>query len=115
MLGTIPVLPAGASAKALAFLKKTGPSAAAWSESLGSVEPTITARELAPYCAVLAPLVMEKGSPEILLLYPCTIQPPRAACKTRLPDLMKGLPVPNGSSDFQVTVATWVWLKSALP
>src|SRR5260370_39939564 len=98
MLRPIPVLPAGASAKALAFLKKTGPSAAAWSESLGSVEPPITARELAPYCAVLAPLVMEKGSPDILLLYPCMLQPPMAACQNRLPHFMKCLRLPNGSS-----------------
>src|SRR2546421_12889177 len=98
MLRPMPVAPAGARVKLLAFLKKTRPSAAACSESLGIVEPTMTARELAPNCAVFAPLEMENGSPHIQLLYPCTLQPPSTASTMRLADFISGLPLPNGSS-----------------
>jgi hypothetical protein len=113
MLRPIPVLPAGANAKALAFLKKTGLSVPAWSVSLGSVEPAMTARELAPYCAVFAPLEMENGSPDMKLLYPCSSLPAQPApCGSPISSM-----VCLAERQFvnQVTMATWVWSKSARP
>src|SRR5260370_38340027 len=101
MFRPIPVLPGAAAAKALAFLKNTGPSAPGCSVSLGSVDPTTTARELVPYCAVFAPLEIENGSPDMFLLKPCRLQPPSINSANGVDPFTKRLPLPNANSKIQ--------------